>query len=62
MALNVYGKDTWATKITSMLEDSYTQYDSSDYSSAPANDWVIALEEGSAREAAATNQLLGNTF
>ena len=41
MALNVYGKESWATKITSMLEDSYTQYDASDYDTAPANnEWI----------------------
>lgn len=63
MALNVYGKESWATKITSMLEDSYTQYDASDYDTAPANnEWIIAEELGTTRETTATGNLSGVTF
>ena len=44
MALNIFGKSSWATKITSLLvEGEYTQYDSTDYLTANgANEWVIA--------------------
>lgn len=63
MALNIYGKGAWATKITSMLEESYTQYDASDYDSAPAsNQWIIAEESGSDRETISTGNLSGETF
>ncbi len=63
MALNIFGKDAWATKITSMLEDSYTQYDGADYDGARAmNEWIIAEENGSVREALATGPLKGAKF
>jgi len=63
MALNIYGKDAWATKITSMLEDSYTQYDGSDYDIARAlNEWVIAEEDGEVREKLAKGPLKGVKF
>tara|TARA_B100000575_G_C23016448_1_gene585365 strand:+ start:428 stop:880 length:453 start_codon:yes stop_codon:yes gene_type:complete len=63
MALNIYGKSAWATKITSMLEDSYTQYDASDYDNAPgANNWIIAEEAGNDRKTVADGNLSGVTF
>ena len=63
MALNIYGKDAYATKITSMLEESYTQYDGTDYASASATDnWIIAEEDGVDRETIASGNLSGVTF
>jgi carbonic anhydrase/acetyltransferase-like protein (isoleucine patch superfamily) len=63
MALNVYGKESWATKITSMLEDTYTQYDASDYDTAPgANKWIIAESAGNTRDTIANGNLSGVTF
>ena len=51
MALNIYGKDAWATKITSMLEEDYKQYDESDYDQAPSsNQWIIAKKDGQKRK------------
>ena len=64
MALNIFGKSSWATKITSLLvEGEYTQYDSTDYLTANgANEWVIAEMEGATRENIATQYLEGDTF
>jgi UDP-3-O-[3-hydroxymyristoyl] glucosamine N-acyltransferase len=63
MALNIYGKDAWSTKITSMLEESYDQYDSTDYDQAPVvNNWIIAEQNGNDRETIATSYLSGVTF
>lgn len=51
--LNIFGKDSWSRKITSLLDVKnipYTQYDESDYASAPAkNEWVVALPSGDKR-------------
>ena len=63
MALNIFGKGTWATKITSLLvEGEYTQYDSTDYMNAPTQEWLVALQEGSDRESAINNYLSVETF
>jgi len=63
MALNIYGKDAWATKITSMLEEVYGQYDSTDYDQAPVvNNWIIAEQSGEDRETVATGNLSGVTY
>ena len=64
MALNIFGKSKWATKITSLLkEDEYAQYDSSDYVTAPAiNDWIIAEEDGKDRENIFTSYLSSEKF
>ena len=63
MALNIYGKDVWATKITSMLEEVYGQYDSTDYDQAPVvNNWIIAEQSGKDRETVATGNLSGVTY
>jgi acetyltransferase-like isoleucine patch superfamily enzyme len=49
--LNIYGKGTWATKITSLLKPGeYAQYDENDYPQAGGNlPWIIGLEDGSER-------------
>ena len=49
--LNIYGKGTWATKITSLLKPGeFAQYDESDYPQAGGDiPWVIALEDGDDR-------------
>lgn len=64
--LNIFGKNSWSRKITSILDVkniSYTQYDESDYAEAPAkNEWVIALPSGEKRLNTATNLLTGSKF
>jgi len=64
MALNIFGKSDWATKITSLLVDGeFTQYDDTDYLSAPGgNEWIIAEELGSERENIDTQYLTGVTY
>jgi len=64
MALNIFGKSSWATKVTSLLVSSeYNQYDSTDYLGAPGqNEWVIAEEDGNVRESIAIQFLSDDNF
>ena len=50
--LNIFGKDEWSIKITSLLEaGQWKSFDESDYDLAPGdNPWIIAVESGSDRE------------
>ena len=59
--LNIYGKGTWATKITSLLKPGeFAQYDESDYPQAGGDiPWVIALEDGDDRISTMNVQLEG---
>ena len=57
------GGNEWERKITSLLDPSeYTEYNETNYQSAPSNDWVIAIQDGDERLSVAGNQLSGSTF
>jgi UDP-3-O-[3-hydroxymyristoyl] glucosamine N-acyltransferase len=62
--INIFGKSNWAIKITSLLlPGEFTQYDMSDYDTAPVNnEWIIAEESGSMRKNIADTYLNGVTF
>jgi len=66
--LNVFvsiatGNNAWERKITSLLDPSeYTEYNETNYQTAPTNDWIIAVENGDSRISIANNELSGLTF
>lgn len=66
--LNVFvsiatGNNAWERKITSLLDPSeYTEYNETNYQTAPANDWIIAVESGDSRTSIANTELSGSTF
>lgn len=62
--INIFGKDKWSLKITSLLKkDSYNTYDESDYDIAPADlPWVIAKEDAKDRKTISTTFLEGSEF
>ena len=59
--LNVFvsiatGNNAWERKITSLLDPSeYTEYNETNYQTAPTNDWIIAVENGDSRISIANN-------
>jgi len=62
--INIFGKDTWSTKITSLLAPGeWESFDESNYDEAPSdNSWIIAVESGSDRENISSSYLPGETF
>jgi NDP-sugar pyrophosphorylase family protein len=62
--INVFGKSDWAIKITSLLlPGEFTQYDETDYTTAPTdNGWIIAEQYGDDRSTVATTYLTTATI
>tara|TARA_R100000544_G_scaffold37057_1_gene26957 strand:+ start:648 stop:1082 length:435 start_codon:yes stop_codon:yes gene_type:complete len=62
--LNIFGKNEWSTKITSLLvSGEWNEYDESNYDEAkPSLEWIIAIEDGSDRSKIASTYLSGSTY
>tara|TARA_Y100001972_G_C7652613_1_gene328267 strand:- start:1564 stop:2004 length:441 start_codon:yes stop_codon:yes gene_type:complete len=61
--INIYGNNSWSTKITSLLKPGeYAQYDSTNYDEARNLPWIIAEEDGADRQKIAENYLSTQEF
>tara|TARA_R100000479_G_C6237532_1_gene147531 strand:- start:74 stop:514 length:441 start_codon:yes stop_codon:yes gene_type:complete len=61
--INIFGNNSWSTKITSLLEPGeYAEYDSTNFDEARNLPWIIAEEDGSDRQKIAKNYLETQEF
>ena len=64
-SFNIYGKDKWAIKITSLLApgEASGEYDENNYDEAPPRlPWIIAEEDGALRTKISSTLLEGSNF